>query len=621
MQPELISKKLLRCVITSVFLMFPLSAICKSNDNSVYWLTEWDEGCYQNNKNVCREAWYTTPQGSHMMLYEVFRALEVPESKKLFASKDNLSQYGFLYPGGKAKNGAEESVEPSLPVDGLPLGLVKDQSLLDNLNYLGFTCAACHTGEVAYGGKRYYIEAGQAKLDLFAFNRALVEAVQANRSGKKLKRFNKRFKALVQSNYPRKTVDPKAGEEYLAQALESFGGFMGRNVDEVEFGPGRLDAIGVILNEVIVHQAGLDANGESQPKPLTAPVNYPYIWDAPDLSCIQTNCVSADPLTRNAAQVLGVWGGINLDDDEAIPDITELVLNKLGMNNLFETTVKVDGLFSLETNLGKINAPQWPASFPALDETLLNEGKTLYTEHCAGCHVDVSDGVDESELSEPNGFGFRFTKVLRVPFTEVGTDPVFIQDHAFRSEPTGILGTVLALNAPDSVDPVTGIPFGLLPPQELNALTLLGVTSAIIEKNFFESEAFKAEAEAAFPDLTPVDALKALALKYTNGQIQPRNVNLFVYRAKPLNGIAFTGPYLHNGSVRTLADLLKQPDQRPASFNVGSTEFDPENVGYVDAGDFVLDTSLRGNSNLGHDYGTDLSDSEKRALLEYLKSI
>ncbi|MEJ2445677.1 MAG: hypothetical protein P8Y42_19895, partial [Exilibacterium sp.] len=121
--------------------------------------------------------------------------------------------------------------------------------------------------------------------------------------------------------------------------------------------------------------------------------------------------------------------------------------------------------------------------------------------------------------------------------------------------------------------------------------------------------------------LTPEDAQKALALKYTNGQIQPRNANLFVYRAKPLNGIAFTGPYLHNGSVRTLADLLKQPDQRPASFNVGSTEFDPENVGYVDAGDFVLDTSLRGNSNLGHDYGTDLSDSEKRALLEYLKSI
>jgi hypothetical protein len=98
------------------------------------------------------------------------------------------------------------------------------------------------------------------------------------------------------------------------------------------------------------------------------------------------------------------------------------------------------------------------------------------------------------------------------------------------------------------------------------------------------------------------------------------------YAARPLDGVWATAPYLHNGSVATLADLLEPPASRPRSFSVGSRTFDPDRVGYsgnpeADAGDsFPYDASGAGNDPGGHDYGTMLEAGDKRALLEYLKS-
>ncbi|MCH8960532.1 MAG: hypothetical protein IH820_04220 [Bacteroidetes bacterium] len=91
------------------------------------------------------------------------------------------------------------------------------------------------------------------------------------------------------------------------------------------------------------------------------------------------------------------------------------------------------------------------------------------------------------------------------------------------------------------------------------------------------------------------------------------------------DGIWATAPYLHNGSVPTLHDLLLPVDQRLVTFHVGSREFDPVKVGYVTTGGpdtFLFDTSLPGNHNIGHIYGTaELSDTEREELVEYLKSL
>ena len=99
------------------------------------------------------------------------------------------------------------------------------------------------------------------------------------------------------------------------------------------------------------------------------------------------------------------------------------------------------------------------------------------------------------------------------------------------------------------------------------------------------------------------------------------------YANHPLDGIWLRGPYLHNGSVPTLRDLLEPPDRRPTSFYRGNDLFDRQKVGFVSdvekAGVQVFtryDTSVPGNGNGGHLYGTILSDDEKRAIVEYLKT-
>ena len=99
------------------------------------------------------------------------------------------------------------------------------------------------------------------------------------------------------------------------------------------------------------------------------------------------------------------------------------------------------------------------------------------------------------------------------------------------------------------------------------------------------------------------------------------------YVAAFLDGIWLRAPYLHNGSVPTLRDLLAPPADRPVTFWRGYNLYDRERVGYVTAGEdaeyygSLHDTRLKGGGNQGHDYGTTLDTVEKKALLEYLKTL
>jgi len=100
------------------------------------------------------------------------------------------------------------------------------------------------------------------------------------------------------------------------------------------------------------------------------------------------------------------------------------------------------------------------------------------------------------------------------------------------------------------------------------------------------------------------------------------------YVANELTGLWLRGPYLHNGSVPTLRDLLKRPDDRPPKFYRGYDLVDPAGGGFVsDKGTpaerygTLYDTAVRGNGNSGHLYGTDLSDADKERLLVFLKTL
>jgi len=93
------------------------------------------------------------------------------------------------------------------------------------------------------------------------------------------------------------------------------------------------------------------------------------------------------------------------------------------------------------------------------------------------------------------------------------------------------------------------------------------------------------------------------------------------YWAATLAGVWARSPYLHNGSVRTMQELLTPPAQRAKTFHRGSHDYDANQMGYTDGGVYVFDTAGQGNSNSGHEYGTKLSSEQKRELLEYLKTL
>ena len=104
----------------------------------------------------------------------------------------------------------------------------------------------------------------------------------------------------------------------------------------------------------------------------------------------------------------------------------------------------------------------------------------------------------------------------------------------------------------------------------------------------------------------------------------------FGYANMPLDGVWLRAPFLHNGSVPTLRDLLEPVSNRPSAFYRGYDVYDPVKVGFVSdvasEGDrryFQLDTSVPGNSNAGHEgarYGTELAPADKDALVEFLKT-
>ncbi len=110
---------------------------------------------------------------------------------------------------------------------------------------------------------------------------------------------------------------------------------------------------------------------------------------------------------------------------------------------------------------------------------------------------------------------------------------------------------------------------------------------------------------------------------------QPGTAARAGYIASSLNGIWLRGPYLHNGSIPSLRELLEPQAQRRSTFFPGNDVIDPDNLGFLSAAEEEpgrrrfprFETSKPGNSNAGHLYGTGLSGSDQDALLEYLKTL
>lgn len=232
--------------------------------------------------------------------------------------------------------------------------------------------------------------------------------------------------------------------------------------------------------------------------------------------------------------------------------------------NTYETTVSVRKLHEINALAEQVVAPAWPNGFPDPDLALAAQGKAVFEQHCLGCHSAIH--ADEA----------RGQTLLR--YCDVSTD-----DHYYKSQSRNFR----------------------------NYSLFTEVLPAFIGR--VSEEAYEREhLEGMEPELE--------AGRYP-GEWRNPSTNAFV--AKPLHGVWASAPYLHNGSVRTLRELLMPPAERPAAFWVGSIEYEPYDLGYKNEQTYYateLDTTQLGNSQLGHDFGTGLSDGQKEQLLEFLKT-
>jgi hypothetical protein len=244
--------------------------------------------------------------------------------------------------------------------------------------------------------------------------------------------------------------------------------------------------------------------------------------------------------------------------------------NKFGT---FATSVDIRNLTRLEDLASKITVPDWP--FGAIDATKAANGKVLYQQHCAACHEKFQPAPPPPNV--PSG---SWTLNL-YPVDEIGTDPNEAQNFPVP----------VKINGKD-------VPF----PQAIQELI------PKIEETYYKDFNISAAEQA----------------EWNHGRLPAVWEGRLVYSARPMAGVWATPPYLHNGSVLTLYDLLLPASQRPTSFQVGTRKYDTVHLGYVNETDpqrsFKFDTTVAGNHKSGHEYGTTLSETDKMHLLEFLKS-
>ena len=527
--------------------------------------------------------WWYTSQGSRVMPYDWYLALERTDSEELVRSNANMERLRFItWPA-----------HPRWNPDGLPIGFVEDKDADSGRRYFGFTCAACHTGRIEYDGKTVIVEGAPAHSDFERFVAEIGESLQQTLDdGDKFARFADR---LLDG-----AADTSKRDELKSELAQVTALAMARvkvNHPPYPNGYARLDAFGNIFNEVAVFSISAPANA----KPANAPVSYPIVWDAPRLDILQWSGAAVNagigPYTRNIGQVIGVFGDLKIHEVEIAGSV------KLR----YQHHIKVENLKRLEEILTTLWSPQWPEEIlGAINREKAARGQLIFDKTCLGCHRSI-------DRKDPN----RKITATMVPVDTVGTDPTAAVNILSRTSASGILeGQPLI--------PVTKyLPnLGLIDQFEPRAATAKLVGNAAI--GVLRDEVGLIELAEGLPAYISAAKKNALFADCDPEKEGKRCYRPPRYKARPLNGIWASAPFLHNGSVPNLWTMLTDPEQRVDSFHVGSWEMDPVNVGFVaDAGPATseFDTSVPGNSNLGHPFGVTLSDNQKRDLIEYIKTL
>ncbi len=539
-------------------------------------------------KEDLRADFYFTPQGSRIMPYGWFLALESLDGQGRFSDPDHLARYGLippdgphpLNPGGLPIGFTIEPLEsrprPSPAQSGLAyLALEPDPGGTQASDrFLGLTCAACHTSTVTVDGRPIRIDGAPANFDFDSFYADLAAAVSLTLFDPE--RFH-RFAASILE------VDTPTGAAALRLQFAEFeakiAGDAAIRRPELQSGFGRVDALTQIVNAVAATDQGEPANLRA----VAAPTSYPPLWLTPQLEFVQWNPIAASPIGRNGGQVLGVFGNAALKGEP---------------QDWYSSSILLKELHALERWVAQLKPPDWDeAIFGSIDQTLAAEGAELFRKSCAPCH-----NMAPYRETDPaaNFFGKTFIEIGRVDYKTVGTDPAYVEALTLR----------------------------LVRTNEATA-PLLGGQGVVPAANFFLKSVGavigRAMSEAGLTDEEKA-ALNGFRLRRTpSGRPAPYTPpSIRDLKASPLAGAWATGPYLHNGSVPTIYELLSPVAERRKVFWTGGRELDREKLGFVSSsapGRFRFDTSLRGNGNGGHLYPSrGLEHRERMAIIEYLKT-
>jgi hypothetical protein len=557
-----------------------------------------------------RAEFYNRDQGSKMIPLAWLRSISQANGQPFLS--DGLARYGYL---------------PKDPADpnNLPIGFTAPGPA--GTQTVGMTCAACHTRQIVAEGKAFRIDGGPAFADFQSLLSELDLAVGSVLSSEAA--FAQFAEGVLGDNPDPADVDALRSD--VQAWFLRYDTLIKNALPAHPWGPARLDAVGMIFNRV----TGMDL-GEAPSllipdniKPADAPVRYPFLWNAPRQDETQWSGFARNgdellALNRNLGEVFGVFGVFQPKRDG------------LFIRFLENNSANFDGLAANEQLVQQIGPPKWP--WP-VDSNLAATGKTIFerTADQGGCYQCHGITPGEPRLSPQQTWA--------TPVQDVGTD-----NRQFlvlsRTASTGILrGAFIPFVSPtplaetDAVISILAVSVvGSIAEHVSNVGGGETLPAAVVDMlpNDLLPIPLKGRLPPALRDLEtafkiPGRIARAIALPdlptgYPNLPAPAKGA----YEARVLQGVWAAAPYLHNGSAPTLSELLKPAVQRVAKFKIGPA-YDTTNVGLAadqPQSNFELETTgcpdsdpNSGNNRCGHEFGVNLTDDEKKALLEYLKTL
>lgn len=502
-----------------------------------------------------REDFWFTGQGSQIIPYTWFVWLEQADNEQLFRHADHMEFLRYL-----------PSKASELNPGGLPIGFALHSNQKTGENWVGMTCAACHTSQIDYKGTKMLIEGAPTLANFVLFFDRLVAALNKTlNDDAKFNRFALNVLGSKYSDSSKASLKQRLQQVALQTAQRQAVNALPEDYPQDFTSYARLDAFGNIQNAGTAFALN-DLTNKNTP---TGPVSYPFLWGTHQSDVVQWNASAPNtpivgPLVRNIGEVVGVFGELQIEKAPFWQRVW-------GKKFRYSSTVDMIGLGNLESWVKTLRSPQWPLEhLPAIDTQKAAKGELLYKQACASCHQLIP--------REKEHLNYIANQTL---VSELGTDPVTANNASCHMAKTLILeGTkerILIGSKFQAIDNAIDVPV-----NGVVGLVLKDLPTALKAGNIPERTDANGEKISVVKELENlvVQHLKARGKRADEVETDCVDGVLdgAVYKGRPLNGIWATAPYLHNGSVPNLYELMKKPEQRVTEFWVGSREFDPVNV-------------------------------------------